>query len=198
MSLWGNDDNATGNNKPKYANTSYRVSNSTINGSKANTAKYYGAVWGISATEQANTLAKADGSHSQHAGWISQKIGTGNVKTISINSGGSGYNSGGFLRVTGGGDGTINISYTIANSLNSLQSFSTNAMLNTIATLTIVNGGAGFNVAPTVTADGSNISPATFTVTLGGRAGRVNYETLVAMGSITGDDPADNVYFYGV
>ena len=35
MSLWGNNDNATGNNKPKYANTSYRVSNSTINGNKA-------------------------------------------------------------------------------------------------------------------------------------------------------------------
>jgi hypothetical protein len=198
MSLWGNNDNATGNNKPKYANTSYRVSNSTINGNKANTAKYYGAVWGVSATEQANTIARADGTHPQHAGWVSQKIGTGPVKSISITNGGSGYNSAGFLRIAGGGDGTINVSYTIANSLNSLQSFSTNAMLNTISTLTIVNGGAGFNVAPTVTADGSNISPATFTATLGGRAGRVQYETLVSMGSITGDDPADNVYFYGV
>jgi hypothetical protein len=198
MSLWGNNDNATGNNKPKYANTSYRVSNSTINGDKANTAKYYGAVWGVSATEQANTLSIAAGHQSQHAGWVSQKIGTGPVKSISITNGGSGYNSGGFLRVTGGGDGTINVSYTIANSLNSLQSFSTNAMLNTISTLTIVNGGAGFNVAPTVTADGSNISPATFAITLGGRGGRVQYETLVSMGSITGDDPADNVYFYGV
>jgi hypothetical protein len=32
----------------------------------------------------------------------------------------------------------------------------------------------------------------------GGRAGRVFYETLVAKGSITGDDPADNTYFPGV
>ncbi len=32
----------------------------------------------------------------------------------------------------------------------------------------------------------------------GGRAGRVQYETLVAMGSITLDDPRDNVYFSGI
>ena len=31
----------------------------------------------------------------------------------------------------------------------------------------------------------------------GGRAGRVQYETLVAMGSITGDDPGDDKYFPG-
>lgn len=198
MSLWGNDDNATGNNKPKYANTSYRVSNSTINGSKANTAKYYGAVYGVSATEQGNTLSIAAGHHPAHAGWVSQKIGTGPIKSISITNGGKGYNTAGFLTINGGGDGTVNVSYTIANSLNVLESYSTNAHYNTIATLTIVNGGAGFNTAPTVRATAGNISPATFAVTLGGRAGRVNYETLVSMGSIAGDDPADNVYFQGV
>jgi hypothetical protein len=70
--------------------------------------------------------------------------------------------------------------------------------LNTIATVAIVNGGAGFNVAPTLTANGPNSANfATFTVELGGRAGRVQYETLVAMGSITGDDPGDDKYFPG-
>lgn len=197
MSLWGNLDNATGNNKPKYANTTYLVSNSTINGSKANTAKYYGAVYGVSATEQANTLAQADGHHSQHAGWVSQKIGTGPIKSIAIVSGGQGYNAAGFLTISGGGDGTVNVSYTIANSQNTLQSYSSNARWNAIATLTIVNGGAGFNVAPTVIAGGSNIAAASFAVTLGGRAGRVQYETLVAMGSISGDDSADDKYFPG-
>ena len=195
--LWGNKDHATGNNKPVYANTTYTVSNSTINGSKANTAKYYGAVWGVSATEQANTLAIADGHHSQHAGWVSQKIGTGPVTAISITSGGQGYNSAGFLTISGGGDGTINVSYTIANSLNTLQSFSSNARLNAIATITILNAGAGFNIAPTVIAGGANIVAATFAVTLGGKAGRVQYETLVAMGSMTEDNSADNKYFPG-
>jgi len=195
MSLWTNLDGITGNGKPLYANTTYRISNSTINGSKANTSKYYGAVFGVSAAEQSNTLAKLDGSHSQHAGWVSQKIGTGPVKSITITSGGQGYNSAGFLTISGGGDGTINVSYTIANSLNTMQTYSSNARQNTIATVTIVIGGAAFNVAPTVIAGGANIAPATFSVGLGGRAGRVQYETLVAMGSMTGDDTGDDKYF---
>jgi hypothetical protein len=198
MSLWGNKDYATGNNKPVYANTTYVVSNSTINGSKANTAKYYGAVWGVSETEQSNTASIAAGHHAQHAGWVSQKIGTGPIKSIAITSGGQGYNAAGFLTISGGGDGSVNVAYTIANSQNTLQSYSSNARWNAISTLTIVNPGAGFNVAPTVIAGGSNIAPATFSVTLGGRAGRVQYETLVAMGSISGDNPSDNVYFQGI
>ena len=198
MSLWGNLDGITGNNKPKYANTTYRISNSTINGSKANTAKYYGAVYGVSATEQANTLAKADGHHSQHSGWVSQKIGTGPIKTVTITNGGQNYNSAGYIVVSGGGDGTVNLSYTIANSRNTLETYSSNSYWNTIATVAIVNGGAGFNVAPTLVANGPNSANfATFTVTLGGRAGRVQYETLVAMGSMTGDDPGDDKYFPG-
>lgn len=195
MSLWGNIDYATGNNKPVYANTTYLISNSTINGSKANTSKYYGAVWGVSSTEAANTLV--DGKKVAHAGWVSQKIGTGPVASIAITNGGQGYNANGFLTISGGGDSTVNVRYTIANSLNTLQSFSTNARLNTISSISIVNGGAGFNVAPTVIAGGANIVAATFAVTLGGRAGRVNYETLVSMGSMTLDNSADDKYFPG-
>lgn len=193
--LWGNKDYATGNNKPVYANTTYAVSNSTINGSKANTSKYYGAVWGVSATEAANTLV--DGPKVAHAGWVSQKIGTGPILSISITSGGAGYNANGFLTISGGGDGTVNVRYTIANSQNTLQSYSANAAWNAITSIAIVNPGAGFNVAPTVIAGGANISAAAFAVTLGGRAGRVNYETLVSMGSITEDNTADNKYFPG-
>jgi hypothetical protein len=196
MSLWGNLDGRTGNNKPKFANTTYRISNSTINGSAANTAKFYGAVYGVAPNEQANTLARADGTHPQHAGWVSQKIGTGPIKTVTIVNGGQGYNSAGYIVVSGGGDGTVNLAYTIANSRNTLQTYSSNSYWNTIATVTVVNGGAGFNVAPTLVANGPNSANfATFSVALGGRAGRVQYETLVAMGSITGDDPGDDKYF---
>lgn len=194
MSLWGNLDGITGNNKPKYANTTYRISNSTINGSKANTAKYYGAVYGVNAEEAGNTVA--DGKKVAHAGWISQKIGTGPVKTVTVVNGGQGYNSAGYIVVSGGGDGTVNLSYTIANSRNTLQTYSSNSYWNTIASVTVVNGGAGFNVAPTLVANGPNSANfATFSVALGGRAGRVNYETLVAMGSMTGDDAGDDKYF---
>lgn len=195
MSLWGNKDYATGNNKPVYANTSPSASNSTINGSKANTAKYYGNVWGVSNTEAANTLA--DGPKVQHAGWVSQKIGTGPIQTVTIVSGGSGYNSAGFLTVSGGGGANANISYTIANVANTLQAFSTNPAWNTIATITIVNGGDSFTTTPTVIAGGANTNAASFLVTLGGRAGRKSYETLVAMGSVTLDNSADDTYFPG-
>jgi hypothetical protein len=196
MALWTNLDGITGNGKPEYANTTYRVSNSTINANKANTAKYYGAVYGVSATEAANTLA--DGKKVAHAGWVAQKIGTGPIKSVTIVNGGQNYNSAGYIVVSGGGDGTVNLAYTIANSRNTLQTFSSNSYWNAIASVVIVSPGAGFNVAPTLTANGPNSANfATFTVELGGRAGRVQYETLVAMGSITGDDPGDNKYFPG-
>lgn len=200
MSLWGNLDNATGNNKPKYANTSLTTSNSTINGTAAGTNKYYGVVAGVSVTEEerANSLPQ----HPTHAGWVSLKIGTGPITSITA-TGGTGINTSGFLIITDnsalGRGANANIAYTTANSQNTLQVSSSNSTLNTIGTLTIVNGGDGFsNVnALTITTNGSNTTAPSFTVTLGGRAGRVQTETLVSMGSISGDDSADDVFFTG-
>lgn len=200
MSLWGNLDNATGNNKPLYANTTLVASNSTINGTAANKNKYYGAVAGVSVTEEerANSLPQ----HPTHAGWVSLKVGTGPITSITA-TGGSGINAGGFLTVTDGSTLAIganaNISFGIANSQNTLQAYSTNSAWNTISTLTIVNGGDGFSDASALTfkTNAPNTTLPTFTVTLGGRAGRIQTETLVSMGSITGDDPSDNVFFTG-
>lgn len=106
MSVWGNKDHVTGNNKPLYANTTNTTSSSTINGTAANTAAYYGIVVGVSPGEMSNVATFA--LRPQHAGWVSLKVGTG------------------------------------------------------------------------------------------GRAGRITSETLIAMGSMTFDDPRDNVYFTGV
>jgi hypothetical protein len=200
MPLWGNKDFATGNNKPVYANTSNLVSNSTINAGKANTDKFYGSTFGVSATEEAALTTYPV----QHAGWVSLKIGTGPIRNISVVNAGQGINAAGFLLLTDtsakGSGATANISFTIANSQNTLQSSSSNAFLNAIATLTIVNGGTGWSNASqiTVTTNGANITAPTFSITLGGRGGRRQSETLVAMGSITLDDPKDNVYFSGV
>jgi len=201
MSLWGNLDNATGNQKPVFANTSNAYSNSTINGTVANTDTYYGSVMGVSSGEMANTSTKPQ--KPQHAGWVSVKYGTGPVTGISV-SGGTGINAAGYLLITdisAHGQGTgANISFTTANAQNALQSFSSNAQLNTYGTFTVVNGGSGFSNASalTVTTNGANIALGTFTVTLGGRAGRIKTETLVAMGSIRGDDPRDNVVYTGI
>ena len=201
MPLWGNIDYATGNNKPLYANTSNVSSQSTINGSVANTDAYYGSVVGVSATEQESSNSKVQ--HPAHAGWVSMKIGTGPITGLVI-SGGTGINSGGYLIITDNSikrSGTgANISYSIANSQNTLQAYSSNSQLNVINSFTIVNGGSGFSNASAITilTNGTAISNATFTPVLGGRAGRIQTETLVTMGSISGDDPKDNVYFSGI
>lgn len=201
MSLWGNKDYNTGNNKPVYANTSNAYSNSTINGIVANTNAYYGIVAGVSTGEMANTTTSAKTPH--HSGWVSLKIGTGPVKSISV-SGGTGINAPGYLLLTdisvlGQGTGA-NISFTTANAQNTLESYSSNSTLNTYGTFTVVNGGSGFSDASkiTITTNGANTTLGTFTTTLGGRAGRVQTETLIAMGSITFDDPRDNVFFTGI
>lgn len=201
MSLWGNLDNATGNDKPVFANTSNAYSNSTINGNAANTDTYYGMVMGVSTGEMANTSTKPQ--KPAHAGWVSVKYGTGSITGISV-SGGTGINSAGYLIITdisAHGQGTgANISYTTANAQNVLQSYSSNAQLNTFGTLTIVNGGSGYSNASalTIVTNKTAISNGTFTATLNGRAGRIKTEVLVAMGSITGDDPRDNVLFTGI
>ena len=104
---------------------------------------------------------------------------------------------------------------------NAAVSLSTNATGGALV-LTITNPGSGFflvnatpNVAITNATGGSTGgSGATFTAVAGGRAGRVSYETLVAMGSlgtntttstgVTGptsvvaDASTDNAYFPGV
>ena len=199
--LWGNKDYNTGNNKPLYANTSNISSSSTINGTAANTNAYYGIVAGVSTTELDATQGAAN--HPQHAGWVSLKVGTGPISGI-VASGATGINAAGYLRITDGsalGSGSgANISYTTANSQNSLQTYSTNATLNTFGSFTIVNGGSGYsNVsAITIGPTGTSISNGSITAVLGGRGGRYSAETLVAMGSMTLDDARDNVWFSGV
>ncbi len=201
MSLWGNIDYRTSDLKPVFANTTNASSNSTINGTSANTNKFYGVIAGVSVTEteRSNTLPQ----HPTHAGWVSLKVGTGPITNITV-SGGTGINAAGYLTITdtsvlGKGTGA-NISSTTANAQNTLQSFSSNPTLNTYGTLTLVDGGSGFSNASDITimTNGANTSLGTFTVKLGGRSGRMQTETLVAMGSISLDDPRDNVYFSGI
>jgi hypothetical protein len=186
MPLWGNVDNASGNQKPLFANTSPTTSNSTINGTTANIV--YGNVWGVSATEAANT--SGDGRKVAHAGWVSQKIGTGYISNITIDSPGTGYNTASTLIFTGGGGSGATGTFTVSSNASST--------LNVVTSVTITNPGSGYTSAPTVRANGSNTTLATLTAIMGGRVGRTSYETLVAGGTITGDNTADNTYFPGV
>jgi len=55
--------------------------------------------------------------------------------------------------------------------------------------VTVRSGGLYANT-PIATANQGN---AVFTITMGGRANRVQYETIVAMGSMTGDGSDDRI-----
>lgn len=177
MPLWGKSDNATGNSKPKYANVA--------------------STMGVSVTEKSNTQAIAAGNIPPHSGWVKQTLGTGGVATITISSGGTGINAAGYLTISGGGGTGANASYTTANSQNTLQSYSTNPAWNVVATVVLNSPGSGYTSAPTVTYVGANTTRPSLTAVMSGRAGRKFYETLVATGSIRGDDTADNTYFPG-
>lgn len=203
MPLWGNKDYPQNNNKPVFANTSNATSNSVINGTKANTNKFYGVVAGVSVTEEALKVPAANST--QHAGWVSLKFGTGPITGATITNRGSGINASGFLVVTDRsvlGQGTdANISFTTANTQNTLETYSSNPAWNGVGTVTIVRGGSLYSNASAINVAVSNAANTTqpqVTITLGGRGGRVQAETLVAMGSITLDDPRDNVYFSGI
>jgi hypothetical protein len=198
--LWGNKDFVTGNNKPLYANTSNVTSNSVINGTAAGDIKFYGIVAGVSAGE--HTRANSTPQQPPHAGWVSLKVGTGPIVSISA-TGGTGVNAAGVLTITDesvlGTGANATATYTIANSQNTLQSFSSNPEWNTVSSITVTSGGDGFsNAAAIVIETEDSITEPTFTVTLGGRAGRIQSETLIAMGSMTFDDPKDNVWFTGI
>lgn len=177
MSLNGNLDGVTGNSKPKYANTT--------------------SVYGVSVTEAANTLG--DGKKVAHAGWVQQTLGTGPVLSITIDSAGSGINASGFLSISPSDTGGINAnaSFVTANSQNTLQTYSTNSAWNVVTSIVVNNPGSGYTSAPTVLYVGANTTRPAFTAVMGGRAGRRHYETLVAMGSLTGDDTNDDTYFPG-
>lgn len=125
-----------------------------------------------------------------HAGWQLRKAGTGSITNVTYTGTATGYNNTDVITIASpqaGGNATATVS--------------TNASGGALV-LTISVPGGGFtavNATPNVaiansTGGASGGSGATFAAVAGGRAGRVHYETLVAMGSITGDASDDAVF----
>jgi hypothetical protein len=179
MALWTNVDEAAGAPKNAVAsglgvsaNGSTLFGNNTI-GVFVNDASI--GTFGVDSTEQGVTANKTQVG--AHAGWILRKGGTGPVVTITANTGAVGANS--FIIFGGGGTGN-----TAANARVSVNA------AGFIIGVT-VNSGGEYLTTPTATPNTGN---AVFTVTMGGRANRVQSETLVAMGSMTGDGSDDALY----
>jgi len=194
MALWGNLEAA--NNAPKTGGTSgYGGSTPQVT---SNTQVYYAntklgsfitnaaiGVFGLTAAEQANSSPDTASGKPTHAGWVIRKVGMGPVATITVNAAAVGVNS------------TITI---VANSgFGNTGSNGRSTIIPVVATIT--TNTAGYIDAITIVNPGMyantpilrpNTGNAVFTVTMGGRANRVETETIVAMGSMTGD--GDSVF----
>jgi hypothetical protein len=178
MSLWTNSDAANG--APKFAGVA--GANTAITGSQMFGNTQIGAfstglrettgIFGVDTTEQ--TVSATSNTHPQHAGWVLVTRGTGPIVSITANTGAANASSG-YLTFTGGGVG--------ANQANVLVTVDANNRIqNTSFT---INDGGNYLIPPVgVLANGLGASNAVFTFTLGGRAGRSQTETLVAMGSL--------------
>ncbi len=172
MPLWGNVDLA--NNKPKFLG---------INTPGSNWARYSNAN-----VFSANAAAVANVARGTHPGWVLKRPGTGGV--IAIN----------FSNIGNPGTWTTdNVTATI-NSDGAGTGANVKVRVNTaagqLANATVDNPGSGYqNVAAmsvTLSGGGGATGNGNCTIVLGGRAGRVQYETLVAMNSILASGNAQN------
>jgi hypothetical protein len=211
MSLWGNLD--ASNNAPIFWDAGGYTPNVSANASvTANAANgqfagIYGnttigfwregvatGIFGVDTTEAnaSSTLTTGDGRNVTHAGWVERIAFTGPVLSIAVNAAAITVNS--FITFNGGSSGA---------EAGMTGNVAANARIFVNTTGHIVNvqisSGGSYANTPRVenlfhAANNALITPsysnAVFTLTMGGRANRVVQETLVAMGSMTGDATA--------
>jgi len=188
--LWSNFDG--GNAAPIWAATALKVAptraNANVIFANANVTLFASeaiGVYGVSNTETAN--AAGEGRKVAHAGWVQRTGFMGPVISISANANAYGTNS--WIRFSGGqtSSNTINPAGqgTGNTSANAYLSVAANGRVQSI---TLYDGGL-YLTTPNATPTSGN---AAFTITMGGRANRYQYETLVAFDSMTGDSTSDN------
>lgn len=164
-----------GNTSPgSRANVDVRMFNNTTPG--AFLSKVSVGVFGADATETG--VSNAAGI--SHAGWLLRKAGTGSISSISYTGTATGYDNTDVITVSSphaGGNATATVS------TNSTGGALVISITNSGYGFTAVNAAANVSIANS-TGGSSGGSGATFLATAGGRAGRVSFETLVAMGSL--------------
>lgn len=167
-------------------------------------------IFGVSATEMANNVANASRERGAHAGWNLRIGGTGPIVSIAANATLTGYVN----------TNVINVRSPAVGGTNATITFVTNSTGGSLA-FTITNPGSGFDLVTIPTSNISitnatggtatgNTTTTNLVVTAGGRAGRVQYETLVAMGTLgaqtaafgtpalVNDAASDNTFLPGV
>lgn len=180
MAQWGNTDDAANSvlwavsqlNKP--ANT---VNQTALYGNTTVGAFELGEINGQFGANTAETTANSGAL--AHAGWQLKTSGTGPIISLTINAGGSGYSNTDVLKFTATGTGTVNATGSITtNSTGGITAVAVTAagagFKNTVVYATFANSTGGASAGST-----ANVAAA-----VGGRAGRVTWETLVAMSTI--------------
>ena len=162
MALFGNID--ASNNAPNFSGlTGYETS--TTGESLANSAP--SSVFGIDVAEHA---AMTEGKVT-HAGWVARTKGAGPIVSVTANTDAVGPAASActYTLVLSSG-GTNNTSAQVS---------VTTAATGRISTISVSNAGL-YTGTPTTNTFGNTV----FTISMGGRNGRVMNETLVAMGSM--------------
>jgi hypothetical protein len=173
--FWTMTDANTG--VPLHAATTLKLAptraNANVIYANANVAQAFSAavgVYGVDTQEASNTQVTPAAGKMAHAGWVQRTAGMGPVLSISANAGAYGTNS--FVTFSNGGTGNTAANATVSVAQN-----------GAVLSITINSGGSYITTPTAVPVSGN----AAFTVTMGGRANRTQYETLVAAGSITGN-----------
>lgn len=179
MSLWSKSDSS--NAAPKFSGVSTGIAASATGAALYGNTQigafqtgYKGTVgiFGVDTTEQG--VSASSNTHPQHAGWVAVTKGTGPIATITANANSYSPDSISgtvYLTFSGGGTGT-----TAANA--QIVANATTGLITGIQ----LNSGGNYERAPVVGAvANSNVA---ITIVMGGRAGRTQTETLVAMGTI--------------
>ena len=185
MSLWKGADLA--NNAPVFqiSHSNTADGNAAYGNVSSLGASHVGGVFAVNDIEMANSGGERN--RVPHSGWSIRRAGRGPVVSIAVTTPGQNYAPTDLVRVS---NGTVNASANVT----------VNGSGNLTA-ITVLSGGGGFintsaiNVAFTNSSGGTaNGTGGAVTVTLGGRAGRIHYEVLVA-GSITSNGTSDDAYF---
>jgi hypothetical protein len=191
MSLWGNLD--ASNNAPNFSGlTGYDTSTTGESLANSQPSSVFGntfmsatrtnvefGVFGVDTVEANSQFTTGDGRHVTHAGWIARTKGSGPLVSGAANTDAVGPAASACtytLILSGGGTNNTSAQVSV-----------TTAATGRITAVTVTNAGL-YTGTPTANTFGNTA----FTFTMGGRNGRVTQETLVAMGSMTGDATASD------
>lgn len=175
-----------GANNGAFANSQLLYANSTANAIIVNQRV---GIFGMNSNTTAANVTTST-VHGNHAGWVLITQGSGPVVSITA-TGGTGYTNGQYLTIS---------NTSVVGTVNAVANIATNSSGNVVSATLLSNnsliGGkfytANQSLLALAVANGSSNGPAgqtgaSITLVFGGRAGRVGTETLVAMGSMTGN-----------